>query len=230
MCEVIEVEGEAIMKCVLFPICTISILMLTGCGAKVMTEPVLDENVSKESSREAPVKSTDAIVPTYVVDAKELFGLGIRESAGKVMGATKFWFRRNGGRHNMYLPRRFDYGRTEPYFKEKHITPIETYTLKDKAYLSLYFTEVDKNAKEVEVGRIELTHSGVVSAIEAVMMLGYDPNNLIEHPVKHRNAGTSNWFALIDSRFHLIEIQWFDAKKDDATKLGQVTQIRASVW
>ena len=125
----------------------------------------------------------------------------------------------------MYLPYPFDYGRTKPYFREKHISPIETYTFKDKAYLSLYFTEVDKNAKQVEVGRIELTHSGVVSAVEAVMMLGYDPNNLIEHPVKHRNADTSNWFVLIDSYFHLIEIQWFDA-----TELGPVTQIRASVW
>ena len=218
------------MKCVLFPIYTISILMLTGCGAKVMTEPVADENVSMERGRKQPVRNTDAIVPTYVVDAKELFGLGIKESAGKVMEPTKFRFRRNGGRHNMYLSSPFDYGRPKPYFREKHITPIETYTLKDKAYLSLYFTEADKNPKEVEVGRIELTHLGVVSAVEAVMMLGYDPNNLIEHPVKHRNAGTSNWFVLMDSRFHLIEIQWFDAKRDDATTLGKVTQIRSSVW
>ena len=218
------------MKRLLFPIYTISILMLAGCGAKVMTEPVTDENVSMERGRKQPVINTDAIVPVYVVDAKELFGLGIKESAGKVMEPTKFWFRRQSGRHNMYLPRDFDYGRPKPYFKEKHITPIETYTLKDKAYLSLYFTEVDKNPKEVEVGRIELTHLGVVSAVEAVMMLGYDPNNLVEHPVKHRNAYTSNWFVLIDSHFHLIEIQWFNAKRDDATELGPVTQIRASVW
>lgn len=216
------------MKRLLFPIYTI--LMLMGCGAKVVPEPVTDENVSMERGRKQSVINTDAIVPAYVVDAKDLFGLGIKESAGKVMEPTKFWFRRQGGRHNMYLPSSFDYGRTKPYFKEKHITPIETYTLKDKASLSLYFTEVDKNPKEVEVGRIELTHLGVVSAVEAVMMLGYDPNNLIEHPVKHRNAGTSNWFVLIDSRFHLIEIQWFDAKRDDATELGPVTQIRASVW
>ena len=218
------------MKRLLFPIYTISILMLTGCDAKVMTEPVPDEKVSMEIDRKQPVTNTDAILPAYVVDAKELFGLGIKESAGKVIGTTKFRFRRKGGRHNMYLPYRFDYGRTKPYFKEKHITPIEAYTLKDKAYLTLYFTEVDKNPKEVEVGRIELTHLGVVSAVEAVMMLGYAPNNLIEHPVKHRNAYTSNWFVLIDSRFHLIEIQWFDAKRDDATKLGKVTQIRSSVW
>ena len=208
------------MNRLLFLIYTILILMLTGC-----VTPVTDENVSMESGRKQPVINTDAIVPAYVVDAKELFGLGIKESAGKVFATTKFWFRRQGGRHNMYLPYPFDYGRTKPYFKEKHITPIETYTLKEKAYLSLYFTEVDKNAKEVEVGRIELTHSGVVSAVEAVMMLGYDPNNLIEHPVKNRNADTSNWFVLIGSYFHLIEIQWFTA-----TELGPVTQIRASVW
>ena len=214
------------MKRVLFPIYTILILMLTGCGAKVVTEPEIDENASIESARKKPV-NTDAIVPAYVVDAKELFGLGIKESAGKVMAITNFRFRHHNhtGRHSMYLPYDFDYGRPKPYFKEKHITPIETYTLKDKAYLSLYFTEVDKNAKEVEVGRVELTHSGLVSALEAVMMLGYDPNNLIEHPVKHRNADTSNWFVLIDSHFHLIEIQWFTA-----TELGKVTQIRASVW
>ncbi len=208
------------MKRLLFPIYTILILMLTGC---VM--PVTDENVSMESGRKQPVTNTDAIVPAYVVDAKELFGLGIKESAGKVFATTKFWFRRQGGEHNMYLPYPFDYGRTKPYFREKHITPIETYTLKDKAYLTLYFTEVDKNPKEVEVGRIELTHTGVVSAVEAVMMLGYDPNNLIEHPTKNRNADTSNWFVQIDPYFHLIEIQWFTA-----TELGKVTQIRASVW
>ena len=218
------------MKCVLFPIYTILILMLTGCGAKVMPEPVMDENVSMERDGKQPVINTDTIVPAYVVDAKELFGLGIKESAGKVMEPTKFWFRRNGGRHNMYLPHDFDYGRPKPYLREKHITPIETYTLKDKAYLSLYFTEVDKNPKEVEVGRIELTHLGVVSAVEAVMMLGYDPNNLIEHPVKHRNAYTSNWFILIDSRFHLIEIQWFDGTADTGKDLGNVTQIRVTVW
>ena len=209
----------------LFLIYTVSILLLTGCGATVMRESVTDERVSMESGGKKSAINTDAIVPAYVVDAKVLFGLGIKQSAGKVMGTTKFWFRRKGGRHNMYLPYPFDYGRTKPYFREKHITPIETYTLKDKAYLSLYFTQAHNNAKEVEVGRIELTHTGTVAAIEAVMMLGYDPNNLIEHPVKHRNADTSNWFVRIDPYFHLIEIQWFKA-----TELGPVTQIRASVW
>ena len=204
----------------LFLVHAISILMVTGC-----VPSVIDENVSMESRGKKPEINTDAIVPKYVVDAKGLFGLGIKESAGKVMRTSKFWFRRNGGRHNMYLPHPFDHGRTKPYFKEKHITPIETYTLKDKAYLSLYFTQAHNNAKEVEVGRVELTHTGVVSAIEAVMMLGYDPNNLIEHPVKNRNADMSNWFVQIDPYFHLIEIQWFDA-----TELGPVTQIRASVW
>ncbi len=213
------------MNRLLFLIYAISILMLTGCGAKIIRVSLTDVNVSMESGGKKPAINTEAIVPAYVVDAKELFGLGIKESAGKVMETTKFWFRRKGGRHNMYLPYPFDYGRKKPYFKEKHITPIETYTLKDKAYLSLYFTQAHNNIKEVEVGRIELTHSGVVSAVEAVMMLGYNPNNLIEHPVKHRNADTSNWFVQIDPYFHLIEIQWFTA-----TELGPVTQIRASVW
>ena len=213
------------MKCRLFLIYTVLILMFTVCGAKVVTAPETDENVSMETGRKKPVKNFDAIVPEYVVDAKELIGLGIKESAGKVFAISDFWFRPPKARHNMYLPYSFGYGRIKPYFKEKHITPIETYTLKDKAYLSLYFTEVDKNPKEVEVGWVELTHLGVVSAEEAVMMLGYDPNNLIEHPVKHRNADTSNWFVQIDPYFHLIEIQRFDA-----AELGQVTQIRASVW
>ena len=213
------------MNRLLFLIHAISILMLTGCGATVMRESVTDENVSMESGGKKPAINTDAIVPAYVVDAKALFGLGIKESAGKVMGTTKFRFRRKGGRHNMYLPYRFDYGRTKPYFREKHTTPIESYTLKDKAFLSLYFTQAHNNAKEIEVGRVELTHTGVVSAVEAVMMLGYDPNNLIEHPVKHRNADASNWFVRIDPYFHLIEILWFNA-----TELGPVTQIRASVW
>ena len=213
------------MNRLLFLIHAISILTLMGCSATVMRESVTDENVSMESGGKMPAINTDAIVPAYVVDAKALFGLGIKESAGKVMGTTKFRFRRKGGRHNMYLPYRFDYGRTKPYFREKHITPIESYTLKDKAFLSLYFTQAHNNAKEIEVGRVELTHTGVVSAVEAVMMLGYDPNNLIEHPVKNRNADASNWFVQIDPYFHLIEIQWFDA-----TELGPVTQIRASVW
>ena len=199
------------MKRRLFLMCTVLILMFTGGGTKVVPAPDTD---AKAIGRE------------YVVDAKELFGLGIKESAGKVFAISDFWLCHDKkGRHNMYLPGRSDFGRTKPYFREKHITPIETYTREDKAYLSLYFTEVDKNPKEVEVGRIELTHKGVVSAVEAVMMLGYDPNNLIEHPVKHRNADTSNWFVQIDPYFHLIEIQWFEA-----TELGQVTQIRASVW
>ena len=57
------------------------------------------------------------------------------------------------------------------------------------------------------------------------MLLGYDSKQLIEHPVKHRNAERSDWFAVIGPYFHIIEIQWFDA-----TELGKVTQIRASVW
>lgn len=202
------------------------IFMLTVCGPKVVSAPETDENVSIEKSGNKPVKNIDAIAPEYVVDAKELFGLGIKESARKVFAISDFWLCHDKkGRHNMYLPGDSEFGRTKPYFREKHITPIETYNRKDKAYLSLYFTEVDKHPKEVEVGRVELTHSGVVPAEEAVMMLGYDPNNLIEHPVKHRNADTSNWFVQINPYFHLIEIQWFVA-----TELGQVTQIRASVW
>ena len=166
---------------------------------------------------------TETIVPEYVIDTKELFGIGTREAADKVSAVTDVPFRRYSGSDISYARYNFDYGRTEPYFRERHITPIDTFTLNHKAYLSLCFTRDS-------VVRVELTHSGVVSAVEAVMMLGYDPKQLIEHPVKHRNAERSNWFASIDPYFHIIEIQWFDATRDDATKLGKVTQIRASVW
>lgn len=198
------------MKFRLFPICVFFILAFTGTGTEIASAPETD---------------AETIVPEYVVDAKQLFGLGMKESARKVFELSNFWFRHHGGRHNMYLPGNSEFGRTKPYFRGKHITPIETYKRKGKAYLSLYFTEVDKHPKQVEVGRVELTHMGVVSAEEAVMMLGYDPYNLIEHPFKHRNADTSNWFVQINPYFHLIEIQWFTA-----TELGEVTQIRASVW
>ena len=194
----------------LIPISIFFSLVFTGTGTEIAS---------------APETKAETTVPEYVIDAQELFGLGTKDSTAKVYELSNMWFRRRKGRHNLFLRYEFEFGRTAPYFREKHITPIETYKRKDKVYLSLYFTEVDKRPKEVEVGRVELTHSGVVSAEEAVKMLGYDPNKLIEHPVKHRNADTSNWFVQIDPYFHLIEIQWFVA-----TELGNVTQIRASVW
>lgn len=198
------------MKFRLIPLSIFLVLMFTCAGTKIASAPDTD---------------AETIAPEYVIDAQELFGLGTKDSTAKVYELSNMWFRRHKGRHNLFLHYEFEFGRTAPYFREKHITPIETYNRKDKAYLSLYFTEDDTNPKEVEVGRVELTHIGVLSAEEAVMMLGYDPNKLTEHPVKHRNADTSNWFVQIDPYFHLIEIQWFVA-----TQLGNVTQIRASVW
>ncbi|MDE0184443.1 MAG: hypothetical protein OXP71_03170 [Candidatus Poribacteria bacterium] len=199
------------MKFRLFPHSIFLILMVTCAGTEIAS---------------APETNAETTVPEYEVDAKQLFGLGIKDSARKVFAISEFWICHDKkGRHNMYLPGDSEFGRTKPYFREKHITPIETYERKDRAYLSLYFTEDDTNPKEVEVGRVELTHIAVVSAEEAVKMLGYDLNKLIEHPFKHRNADTSNWFVQIDPYFHLIEIQWFVS-----AALGNVTQIRASVW
>ena len=85
-----------------------------------------------------------------------------------------------------------EYGRLKPYFTEAQFNPIETFTWNRKAYLSFSVTNVDKNKPGREVGRIELTHLGVVSAEEALMMLGYDPKQLVEHPIKHRNAERSD--------------------------------------
>ena len=173
---------------------------------------------------------TKPIVPEYVVNAKELLGTSLKESRAKVRATTDF---------PIYMADNIcfascarEYGRTKPYFSEAQFDVIETYTLNHKAYLSLSVTDVDKNIRGPEVGRVELTHSGVVSAEETVMMLGYDPKELIEHPVKHRNAERSDWFALIDPYFHIIEIRWFDGEKParKGEKLGKVTQIRVSVW
>ena len=187
----------------------VSLFLILGCGTKVAKQPETD---------------TQAIMPKYVIDAKELFGIGTREAAAKVSAATDAPFHRYSGSDISYARSNFDYGRTEPYFRERRITPIATFTMNHKAYLSLCFTRDS-------VVRVELTHSGVVSAEEAVMMLGYDPKQLIEHPVKHRNAERSDWFAVIDPYFHIIEIQWFDAKQlDTPGKFGRVTQIRVSVW
>ena len=169
------------------------------------------------------------IVLEYVVNAKDLLGISLKASEAKLRATTDF---------RGYMSANFcfascarEYGRTTPYFTEAQFDVIETYTLNHKAYLALGVTDVDKNIRGREVGRVELTHSGVVSAEEAIMMLGYDPKQLTEHPVKHRNAERSDWFAVIDSYFHIIEIQWFDAKKlDRPGKFGRVTQIRVSVW
>ena len=195
-------EGETIMKRVLFPIYTILILMFTACSTKVVPKPETDAK---------------AIVPEYVVNARELLGTEERESQTKLLAMSEFRSYSTTFSHFAY-PRR-EYGRVEPYFKEATYSPDNTYVLPgDKAHLTLSITGS-------KVARVELTHVGVVSAEEAVMMLGYDPKQLIEHPVKHRNAERSDWFVLMDPYFHIIEIQWFDA-----TKLGKVTQIRVSAW
>ena len=172
---------------------------------------------------------TETIVPEYVTDGKELLGTSLKESRAKVRATTDFGNYRV--KHISFASCAREYGRTKPYFTEAQFDVIETYTLNHKAYLSLSVTDVDKNRPGREVGRVELTHLGVVSAEEAAMMLGYDPKQLIEHPVKHRNAERSDWFALIGPYFHIIEIQWFDAKKlDRPGNFGRVTQIRVSVW
>ena len=197
------------MRFVWHGLLTVSLFLVWGCATKVVKESETD---------------TKAIVPEYVIDAKELLGSPLRESEAKVRATTDF---RNymGSDISYGYPTR-EYGRTTPYFTETRFSPIETYTLNHKAYLAL-----SQNIRGGEVGRVELTHSGVVSAVEAVMMLGYDPKQLIEHPVKHRNAERSDWFASIDPYFHIIEIQWFDAENDrKGEKLGKVTQIRVSVW
>ena len=193
------------MKRLLFPIYTISILMFTACSTKAMPKPETDAK---------------AIAPEYVIQVKELLGMREKESLAKlrswnilsdVHGASVVIS------DYVYFER--EYGRVAPYFSEAKYSPDYNYVLRgDKAHLSL-------STRGRNVGQVELTHVGIVAAEEAVMMLGYDPKELTEHPVKHRNAERSDWFAVIDPHFHIIEIQWFDA-----TKLGKVTQIRVSAW
>ena len=203
-------KAKTIMNRRLFLIFIVLILMFTGGSTHVSPSPETDAK---------------AIVPKYVVNAKELLGTSLEESEAKVRATTDFrpYMVINISYEN---PNR-EYGRTAPYFTEALFNPIETHTLNHKAYLSL-----SQNLYRGEVERVELTHSGVVSAEVALKMLGYDPYELIEHPVKHRNADRSDWFAVIDPYFHIIEIQWFDAEKpaEQGVNLGRVTQIRVSVW
>ena len=172
-----------------------------------------------------PTPETDAkaIVPEYVINARELLGTEERESQAKLLAMSDFQSDYVAFTSFVHLKR--EYGRVQPYFKEAAYSPDYIYVLpSDKARLTL-------SATGSEVGWVELTHMDVVSAEEALMMLGYDPKQLIEHPVKHRNADRSDWFTVIDPYFHIIEIQWFDAEKPDTPgKLGKVTQIRVSVW
>ena len=203
------------MRLIRYGLLVVGLFLMVGCGPKVV----------KESETE-----TKAIIPKYVINAKDLLGIPLRESEAKVRATTDF--RSYMGSNISYARFSREYGRTTPYFTEARFNPIQTYMLNHKAYLALSATDVNKNIRGREVGRVELTHSGVVSAEEAVMMLGYDPKQLIEHPVKHRNADRSDWFAVIDPYFHIIEIQWFDAEKlgRPGEKMGTVTQIRVSVW
>ena len=198
------------MKCLLFPIYTI--LMFTACSTKVV-----------------PKSETDAkaIVPEYVINARELLGTEERESEAKLLSWNIL-----SDVHGTsivisdYVYFKHEYGRIVPYFSEAKYSPDYNHVLRGaKAHLSL-------SMRHRSVGRVELTHVGVVSAKEAVMMLGYDPKQLIEHPIKHRNAGRSDWFVVSDPHFHIVEIQWFEAKKlhRKGEKLGKVTQIRVSAW
>ena len=171
------------------------------------------------STRVAPKPETDAkaIVPAYVINAKELLDAEERESQTTLLTMSEF--RSYSMRFSSFAYPKREYGRVERYFNETAYTPDNIYVLPgDKAYLTLSITGT-------KVGRVELTHVGIVSAEEAVMMFGYDPKQLIEHPIKHRHADRSDWFVVSDPYFHIIEIQWFDAKK-----LGKVTQIRVSAW
>ena len=189
------------------------LLIAAGGGTKVVNEPETN---------------TRAIVPEYVIDAKELLGTPLEKSRAIVRATTDFGSYRRQNISYGYPNR--EYGRTMSYFAEARFNPIETYTLKRKAYLSLS-VDLDANIPGRQVGRIELTHLGVVSAEEALMMLGYDPKQLVEHPIKHRNAERSDWFVVIGPYFHIIEIQWFNAKQlNRPGKFGRVTQIRVSVW
>ena len=190
------------------------LLIAAGSGCKGVEEPEADNS---------------AIVPEYVIDAKELLGAPLGKSQAIVSATTDFGSYRRIS--NTYARFSAEYGRKTPYFAEARFTPIESFTRNRAAYLSLSVTNLDRNIPGREVGRIELTHLGVVSAEEALMMLGYDPNQLVEHAIKHRNAERSDWFGVIGPYFHIIEIQWFDAKQlDRPGKFGSVTQIRASVW
>ena len=189
------------MRFIRYGLLVVGLFLIVGCGTKVVKEPETD---------------TKAIVPEYVIDAKELFGIRLKESRAKIRATTDFRGYMVEFTSNISVSREF--GRTAPYFTEALFDPVERYTLNHKAYLALSGNKV---------GRVELTHLGIVSAEEAVMMLGYDPKQLIEH----RNAERSDWFALIGSYFHIIEIQWFDARNlARPGKFGKVTQIRASVW
>ena len=197
------------MKRLLFLIYTILILMFTACSTKVMPKPETDAK---------------AIAPEYVINARELLGTEDRESQAKLLAMSNFQL--YSMTFTSFVSLKREYGRVKPYFSEAAYSPDNIYVLPGgKARLTLSTTGS-------RVGRVELTHVGVVSAEEAVMMLGYDPKQLIEHPVKHRNADRSDWFVLIDPYFHIIEIQWFDAEKPGrpGEKMGQVTQIRVSVW
>ena len=196
------------MKRALFPIYTILTLMFTACSTRVVPKPETDAK---------------AIVPEYVIDARELLGAEERESQTKLLAMSDF--RSYSTKFSSFAYPKREYGRVEHYFNENGYTPNNRYALPgDKAHLTL-------SIAGIKVERVELTHVGVVSAEEAVMMLGYDPKQLIEHPVKHRNADRSDWFSVIDPYFHIIEIQWFDAKKlGKVIKSGKVTQIRVSAW
>ncbi|MDE0184444.1 MAG: hypothetical protein OXP71_03175 [Candidatus Poribacteria bacterium] len=203
------------MRFLRYALLAVSLLLIAaGDGSKGVEESKTDNSANE---------------PEYVIHAKELLGAPLEKSQAIVRATTDF------GRYRRlnisYGYPNHEYGRTMPYFAEARFTPIETFTLNRKAYLSLSVTNLDRNITGREVGKIELTHLGVVSAEEALMMLGYDPNQLVEHPIKHRNAERSDWFGVIGPYFHIIEIQWFDAKQlNRPGKFGSVTQIRVSVW
>ena len=202
------------MRFLLYGLLAVGFFLIMGVGDKGVKQPETDAK---------------AIVPEYVINAKELFGTPLKKIQAMVRATTDFGSYRK--QHISYGYPNREYGRTKPYFSEARFNPIETYTRNRKAFLSFSVADEDKNKLGREVCRIELTNLGVVSAEEVLMMLGYDPKQLVEHPIKHRTAERSDWFAVIGPYFHIIEIQWFDAKHlDTPGNFGRVTQIRVSVW
>ena len=88
----------------------VGLFLIVGCGTKVVKKPETD---------------TKAIVPEYVIDAKELLGIPLRESEAKDRASTDF--RKYMGSDISYGYPTREYGRTTPYFTETRFSPIETY-------------------------------------------------------------------------------------------------------
>ena len=98
----------------------VGLLLIAGCGTKVVKKTETD---------------TKLVVPEYVINAKELLGIPLKESKAKVRATTDFFGSMTI--HTSYVWPDYEYGRTTPYFTEALFDPAETYTLTHKAYLTL---------------------------------------------------------------------------------------------